>query len=326
MMHAILLPRTGGPDVLEWREVETPRAAPGEVVIAVTAAALNYSDLLQRRGTYSLGIPLPLILGIECSGTVAELGEGVEGWQIGDRVCALVAGGAYAERVAVPAAQLLPVPAGIDPVMAAGLPEAACTVWSNLLDIARLKPGESVLIHGGAGGIGSFAIQTARAMGCRIFATAGGETKLERCRQFGADRAISYRDEDFVAVIRAETDGKGVDVILDNMGAPYLARNISALAHDGRIAMIGLQGGRMAEINLGQMMGLRASLFTTSLRDRPLAEKARIVAGVRRDLWPLLEQGRIEPVIDRAIALPDAQKAHEHMENGDHVGKILLTV
>lgn len=325
-MHAILLPRTGGPDVLEWREVETPRAAPGEVVIAVTAAALNYSDLLQRRGTYSLGIPLPLILGIECSGTVAELGEGVEGWQTGDRVCALVAGGAYAERVAVPAAQLLPVPAGIDPVMAAGLPEAACTVWSNLLDIARLKPGECVLIHGGAGGIGSFAIQTARAMGCRIFATAGGETKLERCRQFGADRAISYRDEDFVAVIRAETDGKGVDVILDNMGAPYLARNISALAHDGRIAMIGLQGGRMAEINLGQMMGLRASLFTTSLRDRPLAEKARIVAGVRRDLWPLLEQGRIEPVIDRAIALPDAQKAHEHMENGDHVGKILLTV
>ncbi len=325
-MHAILLPRTGGPDVLEWREVETPRAAPGEVVLAVTAAALNYSDLLQRRGTYSLGIPLPLILGIECSGTIAELGEGVEGWNVGDRVCALVAGGAYAERVAVPATQLLPVPAGVDPVMAAGLPEAACTVWSNLLDIARLQPGESVLIHGGAGGIGSFAIQTARAMGCRVFATAGGETKLARCRQFGADRAISYRDEDFVAVVRAETGGKGVDVILDNMGAPYLARNISALAHDGRVAMIGLQGGRIAEVNLGQMMGVRASLFTTSLRDRPLPEKARIVAGVRRDLWPLIEQGRLEPVIDRTFPLCDAQRAHDHMENGDHVGKIVLTI
>lgn len=325
-MHAILLPRTGGPEVLEWCEVDTPRAAPGEVVIAVTAAAMNYSDLLQRRGTYSLGIPLPLILGIECSGTIAELGEGVDGWQVGDRVCALVAGGTYAERVAVPAAQLLPIPAGIDPLLAAGLPEAACTVWSNLLDIARLQPGESVLIHGGAGGIGSFAIQTAKAMGCHVFATAGGETKLARCREFGADRTISYRDEDFVAIVREETGGRGVDVILDNMGAPYLSRNISALAHDGRIAMIGLQGGRLAEINLGQMMGLRASLFTTSLRDRPLAEKARIVAGVRNDLWPLLEEGRIRAVIDRQFPLQDAQSAHEYMENGDHVGKILLTV
>ncbi|GLR55019.1 NAD(P)H-quinone oxidoreductase [Shinella yambaruensis] len=324
-MHAILLPRTGGPDVLEWREVETPRAAPGEVVVAVAAAALNYSDLLQRRGTYSLGIPLPLILGIECSGTIVELGDGVEGWQVGERVCALVAGGAYAEQVAVPAAQLLSLPANVDPIAAAGLPEAACTVWSNLLDIARLRPGETVLVHGGAGGIGSFAIQTARAMGCRVFATAGGEAKLSRCSAFGADRAISYRDEDFVAVVRAETGGRGVDVILDNMGAPYLSRNISALAHDGRITMIGLQGGRSAEVNLGQMMGLRASLFTTSLRDRPLAEKARIVAGVRRDLWPLLENGRIAPVIDRTVPLREARAAHAYMEGGGHVGKILLT-
>ncbi|MET3794045.1 NAD(P)H-quinone oxidoreductase [Aquamicrobium terrae] len=323
-MHAILLPRTGGPDALEWREVETPRAGPGEVLIAVTAAALNYSDLLQRRGTYSLGIPLPLILGIECSGTIAELGDGVEAWQVGDRVCALVAGGAYAERVVVPAAQVLPIP--VDPVIAAGLPEAACTVWSNLLDIARLQPAETVLVHGGAGGIGSFAIQTAHALGCRVFATAGGEEKLARCRALGAARAISYREEDFVTVVREETNGKGVDVILDNMGAPYLSRNVSALAHDGRIAMIGLQGGRTAEINLGQMMGLRASLFTTSLRDRPLAEKARIVAGVRRDLWPLLASGRIKPVIDQKFPLQEARSAHEYMESGDHVGKILLTL
>lgn len=323
-MHAILLPRTGGPDALEWREVETPRAGPGEVLIAVTAAALNYSDLLQRRGTYSLGIPLPLILGIECSGTIAELGDGVEAWQVGDRVCALVAGGAYAERVVVPAAQVLPIP--VDPVIAAGLPEAACTVWSNLLDIARLQPAETVLVHGGAGGIGSFAIQTAHALGCRVFATAGGEEKLARCRALGAARAISYREEDFVTVVREETNGKGVDVILDNMGAPYLSRNVSALAYDGRIAMIGLQGGRTAEINLGQMMGLRASLFTTSLRDRPLAEKARIVAGVRRDLWPLLASGRIKPVIDQKFPLQEARSAHEYMESGDHVGKILLTL
>ncbi|MGS1097216.1 NAD(P)H-quinone oxidoreductase (plasmid) [Aquamicrobium terrae] len=323
-MHAILLPRTGGPDALEWREVETPRAGPGEVLIAVTAAALNYSDLLQRRGTYSLGIPLPLILGIECSGTIAELGDGVEAWQVGDRVCALVAGGAYAERVVVPAAQVLPIP--VDPVIAAGLPEAACTVWSNLLDIARLQPAETVLVHGGAGGIGSFAIQTAHALGCRVFATAGGEEKLARCRALGAARAISYREEDFVTVVLEETNGKGVDVILDNMGAPYLSRNVSALAHDGRIAMIGLQGGRTAEINLGQMMGLRASLFTTSLRDRPLAEKARIVAGVRRDLWPLLASGRIKPVIDQKFPLQEARSAHEYMESGDHIGKILLTL
>lgn len=323
-MKAVMLAQFGGPEALVWDDVPAPRAGPGEIVLRVHAAALNYADLLQRRGTYGIEQSLPRIIGYECSGIVAEVGAGVTGWSVGDAACALVSSGAYASLVAVPAAQLLPIPAGIDLVAAAALPEAACTVWSNVLDLGALKAGESLLVHGGAGGIGSFAIQAARAIGARVFATAGSPDKLERCRDFGADRAISYADEDFVAVIEAETGGRGADVILDNMGAAYLGRNVAALAFDGRITMIGLQGGRDAEINLGAMMRKRAALFTTSLRDRPPVAKARIVAGVRDDLWPHVAAGRIRPVIDRSFPLAEAAAAHRYMESGSHVGKILL--
>lgn len=323
-MRAALLTRTGGPDVLRLEEVPAPRPGPGEVVVAVHATALNYADLLQRRGTYGAGIPLPTILGLECSGTIAEIGSGVEGWAVGDAVCALVDGGGYAERVAVPAAQLMPVPAGIDLVAAAALPEAACTVWSNIIDIARLAAGETLLVHGGAGGIGSFAIQAGRAIGARVFATAGGPDKLAHCLRMGAERAIDYKAEDFVAVMREETDGRGADVILDNMGALYLGRNIEVLAPDGRIAMIGLQGGRDGNIPLGRMMAKRGALFTTSLRDRPAVAKAAIVAGVRRDLWPHIDAGRIIAVIDRTFHLSEVAEAHRYMESGRHSGKIIL--
>lgn len=323
-MKAVMLTQFGGPEALVWDDVPAPRAGMGEIVLRVHAAALNYADLLQRRGTYGIEQSLPRIIGYECSGVVAEIGAGVTGWRVGDPACALVSSGAYASFVATPAAQVLPIPTGIDLVEAAALPEAACTVWSNVLDLGALQPGETLLVHGGAGGIGSFAIQAAKAIGVRVFATAGSADKLQRCRDFGADRAISYADEDFVAVIEAETGGHGADVILDNMGAAYLGRNVAALAFDGRIAMIGLQGGRDAQINLGAMMRKRAALFTTSLRDRPPAAKARIVAGVLRDLWPHVAAGRIRPVIDRSFPLAEAAAAHRYMESGSHVGKILL--
>jgi len=323
-MRAIVLTRTGGPEALSCTTLPDPRPAQGEVLIDVQATALNYADLLQRRGTYGTPALLPSVLGIECSGTVAEIGPGVTGWTVGDRVCALVSGGAYAERCCAPATQLMPVPAGVDLTSAAALPEAACTVWSNLIDIARLAAPDVLLVHGGAGGIGSFALQVARALGLRAFATAGDARKLARCVELGAERAISYRSEDFVAVLKHETAGRGADVILDNMGAGYLTRNIDALAPDGRIAMIGLQSGRDGEIALGKMMGKRAALFTTSLRDRPLAAKARIVAGVLADFWPLLSTAKLAPVVDTVFPLAEMDKAHAYMESGQHIGKIVV--
>lgn len=325
-MRAVVLPHTGGPEALVLAEVPDPHPSSGEVVIDVHATALNFADLLQRKGTYGTPTTLPGILGIECSGTILAHGPDVEGWNVGDEVCALVSGGAYAERVAVPATQLLRRPHNVDLVSAAALPEAACTVWSNLVDIAALRAGDVLLVHGGAGGIGTFAIQAACAIGARVFATAGGGEKMQRCVEFGAERAISYRDEDFVAVVKNATGQRGADIILDNMGAAYLVRNIEALAPDGRIAMIGLQSGRDAEIPLGRMMAKRASLFTTSLRDRALDAKARIVEGVRRDLWPHVERGAIAPVIDRIFPLAEMAEAHRYMESGSHIGKIVVSV
>ncbi|AWM87066.1 NAD(P)H-quinone oxidoreductase [Microvirga sp. 17 mud 1-3] len=325
-MRAVILPHTGGPEALVLAEVPDPSPAAGEVIVDVHATALNFADLLQRRGTYGTPAALPGILGIECSGLVASLGDGVEGWAVGDEVCALVSGGAYAERVAVPATQLLRRPLNVDLTIAAALPEAACTVWSNLIDISGLAADDVLLVHGGGGGIGTFAIQTGRSIGSRVFATAGSAEKLQRCVELGSERAISYRHEDFVAVVKDETGGYGADVILDNMGAAYLGRNIDALAPDGRIAMIGLQSGRDAEIPLGRMMAKRSSLFTTSLRDRPLAAKARIVEGVRRDLWPRIEGGDILPVVDRIFPFAGMAAAHRYMEDGKHVGKIVVSI
>ncbi|MGE5287327.1 MAG: NAD(P)H-quinone oxidoreductase [Micromonosporaceae bacterium] len=323
-MHAIVIAEPGGPDVLTWADVPDPVPGPGEVIIDVTASAINRADLMQRRGLYPPPPGAPPYPGLECSGTVSALGPGVAGWREGDQVCALLAGGGYAEKVAVPAGQLLPLPEGVQVTEAAALPEVACTVWSNVFGLARLAEGETFLVHGGAGGIGTFAIQLGRARGARVLATASSPEKLARCVVLGAEHAISYRDEDFPEVVREVTGGKGANVILDVMGASYLARNITALAADGRLVIIGLQGGTRAEIDLGQLMGKRASLHATTLRARPTAAKAAIVAEVREHVWPLIAAGTVTPVIDRVIPMRDAAAAHKVVEASAHIGKVLL--
>jgi len=325
-MKTVIFERFGDPDVLQLVERPTPGIKPGEVLIDIHATALNFSDLLQRRGTYVMKTEGENILGIECSGVITEVGANVSNRAVGDRVCALLPGGGYGEQVAVNAEHVLPCPQGLSLLEAAALPEAACTLWSNLRDIGRLQPGETVLIHGGAGGVGSLAIQWARQWGARVLTTAGSPDKLQRCLELGADVAIDYHNEDFVDVVARVTEGRGVDVILDNMGAAYLARNIEALAVDGRIVMIGLQSGREAPIHLGKMMGKRAALHTTSLRDRSAAAKAAIVAGVLHDVWPHLLTGTIKPVIDKTFPLSDVVAAHAYMESGGHVGKIVLQI
>lgn len=285
---------------------------------------MNRADLLQRQGHYPPPPGIADYPGLECSGRVAALGPDVSGWRVGDEVCALLAGGGYAERVVVPAGQVLPIPRGIDPVTAAGLPEVACTVWSNVFMLAGLRSGESFLVHGGGSGIGTLAIQLAAHAGARVFTTAGSAEKLARCRQLGADVTINYREEDFVARVREETAGRGVDVILDIVGASYLARNLAALAADGRLVIIGLQGGRRAELDLGTLLARRGTVRATSLRSRPIDQKAEIVAAVLTSVWPLLESARIRPVIDRTLPLNRADEAHALLEAGEVVGKIVL--
>jgi putative PIG3 family NAD(P)H quinone oxidoreductase len=263
---------------------------------------------------------------MECSGTVAALGEGVSGWQVGDEVCALLTAGGYATHVAVPVGQVMPVPDGVSLVDAASIPEVAATVWSNVWMTARLAEGESLLVHGGAGGIGSFAIQLAHALGHRVLTTAGTPEKLELCRSLGADVAISYRDEDFVAVAK---EAGGVDVLLDNMGASYLSRNVDALATDGRMVVIGMQGGTRAELDLNAMLRKRASLIATTLRGRPgdgPRGKAAICAEIVEHVWPLLADGRVRTLVHERIPLEQVQRAHALMDSGEHSGKILLTV
>ncbi|KFZ83255.1 NAD(P)H-quinone oxidoreductase [Amycolatopsis sp. MJM2582] len=321
-MYAITIREPGDPDVLEWTEVPDPVAGEGEVVIEVAASAVNRADLLQRQGNYPPPPGASEILGLECSGTIAEIGEGVEGWRIGDEVCALLAGGGYGEKVAVPAGQLLPLPAEVELLAAAGLPEVACTVWANVVMHAGLSEGDVLLVHGGAGGIGTHAIQVAKALGATVAVTAGSEERLESCRQLGADIAINYKEQDFVEVLRAETDG--ANVILDNMGAKYLGRNIDALAMDGRLVVIGMQGGVKGELNIGKLMGKRASVFGAGLRSRPLAQKAAIVADVRERLWPLVEQGSVKPIVGQVVPMAEAASAHRALEDGTVFGKVLL--
>jgi putative PIG3 family NAD(P)H quinone oxidoreductase len=322
-MRAITIREPGGPDVLEWTEVPDPEPGPGEVLVEVAASAVNRADLLQRQGHYPPPPGASDILGLECSGTVAALGEGVEGWQYGDEVCALLAGGGYAEKVVVPAVQLLPVPAEVSLLTAAALPEVACTVWSNVVMISRLTAGEVLLIHGGAGGIGTHAIQVGKALGATVAVTAGSPERLERCSQLGADITINYREQDFVEVLKKENDG--ADVILDNMGASYLDRNIDALARDGRLAIIGMQGGSKTEFNVGKLMAKRATVSGTTLRARPVEDKGRIVADVREKLWPLLENGSVQPIVGQAIPLSEAANGHRALEEGGVFGKVLLT-
>jgi putative PIG3 family NAD(P)H quinone oxidoreductase len=322
-MRAITIREPGGPDVLEWTEVPDPEPGPGEVLVEVAASAVNRADLLQRQGRYPPPPGASDILGLECSGTIAALGEGVEGWQYGDEVCALLAGGGYAEKVVVPAVQLLPVPAEVSLLTAAALPEVACTVWSNIVMISRLTAGEVLLIHGGAGGIGTHAIQVGKALGATVAVTAGSPERLERCSQLGADITINYREQDFVEVLKKENDG--ADVILDNMGASYLDRNIDALARDGRLAIIGMQGGSKTEFNVGKLMAKRATVSGTTLRARPVEDKGRIVADVREKLWPLVENGSVQPIVGQAIPLSEAANGHRALEEGGVFGKVLLT-
>jgi putative PIG3 family NAD(P)H quinone oxidoreductase len=325
-MRAVIAQGTGGPDVLGVAEVPDPVPGAGEVLVRVAAAGLNRADLLQRQGFYPPPPGASEIIGMECSGTVAALGDGVTQWQVGDEVCALLAGGGYAELVAVPAGQLMPVPAGIDLVTAAAIPEVACTVWSNVFMVAGLRPTETLLVHGGAGGIGTFAIQLASRLGSRVLTTGGTPEKLELCRSLGADVAISYRDEDFVAVAREATDGNGVDVILDNMGAKYLGRNIDALAIEGRLVIIGMQGGTRAELDINALLRKRAAVIATTLRSRPTGEKSAICASVVEHVWPLVAEGLVRPVVHGSMPLDQVAAAHALMESGEHTGKILLTV
>jgi putative PIG3 family NAD(P)H quinone oxidoreductase len=326
-MRAVTISEPGGPEVLEWTEVPDPACGPGEVIVDVAATAVNRADLLQRQGFYPPPPGAPDILGLECSGLISEVGEGVTGWAVGDEVCALLAGGGYAERVAVPAGQLLPRPAGVELATAAALPEVTCTVWSNVFLLAGLRRGESFLVHGGSSGIGTMAIQLAARAGARVFTTAGTAAKLDVCRELGAEVGINYRDEDFVERVKAATGGAGVDVVLDNMGAKYLARNVDALAVGGRLVTIGMQGGTKAELDLGTLMRKRGSVHATTLRSRPATGpggKAEIVAAVRHDVWPDVERGVVRPIVDRRLPLSRAAEAHAVVEASEHIGKVLL--
>ncbi|MDH6451482.1 MULTISPECIES: NAD(P)H-quinone oxidoreductase [unclassified Streptomyces] len=323
-MYAITIPEPGGPEALVWSEVPDVVAGEGEVLVEVVAGAVNRADILQRQGFYNPPPGASPYPGLECSGRIAEIGPGVSGWAVGDEVCALLAGGGYAEKVAVPAGQLLPVPKGIDVRQAAALPEVVCTVWSNVFMIAHLRPGETLLVHGGSSGIGTMAIQLAKAVGAKVAVTAGTAQKLERCAELGADILINYREQDFVEEVRAATDGAGADVILDNMGAKYLDRNVNALAVNGRLAIIGMQGGVKGELNIATLLNKRAAISATSLRARPPAEKKAIVAAVREHVWPLLDAGHIRPVVDRELPMSDAAAAHRVVEESGHIGKVLL--
>lgn len=319
-----MITEPGEPEVLQVQEVPDPVIGPEEVLVRVAAAGLNRADLLQRQGNYPPPPGASPYLGMEVSGTIAALGENVAGRTVGDEVCALISGGGYAEYVAVPASMLMPVPAGLSLIDAAALPEAACTVWSMLFTAGRLQPGESVLIHGGTSGIGTMAIQLAHARGSRIFTTAGTARKVAFCRDLGADVAINYREEDFVARVAAETHGAGVDVVLDNMGASYLPRNVHALGLGGRLIVLGLQGGRKGELDLGMLLVKRATVHAASLRSRPLTQKADIVAETQHAVWPLIEAGSVRPIIDRVLTLDDAAEAHRLLESSEHIGKVLL--
>jgi putative PIG3 family NAD(P)H quinone oxidoreductase len=326
-MRAVTVTEPGGPEVLVWTEVPDPVCGPGEVIVDVAATAVNRADLLQRQGFYPPPPGASDIIGLECSGVISEVGEGVIGWAVGDEVCALLSGGGYAERVAVPAGQLLPRPSGVELATAAALPEVTCTVWSNVFLLAGLRRGENFLVHGGSSGIGTMAIQLAARAGARVFTTAGTAAKLAVCRELGADVGINYREEDFVARVAEETGGAGVDVVLDNMGAKYLGRNVDALATGGRLVSIGMQGGTKAELDLGKLMRKRASVHATTLRSRPATGpggKAEIVAAVRHDVWPDVERGGLRPIVDRRLPMSRAAEAHAVVEASEHIGKVLL--
>ncbi|GLZ00302.1 NAD(P)H-quinone oxidoreductase [Actinoplanes sp. NBRC 103695] len=308
------------PDGLNWTEVDEPVAGDGEVIVDVTAAAVNRADVLQRQGNYPPPAGSPPYPGLECSGVISAIGPGVRDHNVGERVCALLAGGGYAERVAVPAGQLLPVPRGMSVQEAAALPEVACTVYSN---VGRLRRDAVFLVHGGGGGIGTFAVQYGKALGATVVVTARA-AKHDALRKLGADLTIDYTTDDFVAATEEFTGGRGADIVLDIIGAKYLERNLDVLATGGRIAVIGLQGGRKAELDLGKLMRKRGSISATTLRSRSVADKSKIVSGVRDNVWPLVDAGEIKPIIDVTMPMSEAIEAHRRMEASDHLGKIVL--
>ena len=324
-MRAVLASGPGGPEVLSLADLPDPQPGPGEVAISVVASAVNRADLLQRQGNYAPPPGASDVLGLECSGTIAAVGEGVTDWSVGDECCALLAGGGYADRVVCAAGQVMPVPAGVSLVDAAALPETACTVWSNVFMVAGLRRDEWFLVHGGAGGIGTLAIQLAAAVGARVMTTAGSADKLEQCAALGAEVTIDYKQQDFVAEVLDATDGHGADVILDNMGAAYLGRNVDALATEGRLVVIGLQGGTKAELDLGTLLRKRGAVIATALRSRPVAEKTAICAAVVEHVWPLVAAGKVRPVVHDRFPLDQAAAAHTVVEDSSSVGKVLLT-
>lgn len=327
-MRAVVVTEPGAPEVMQVQHVPDPVPKQDEVIIQVAATAVNRADLLQRQGNYPPPKGASPYLGMECSGTIAAVGETVAGWSVGDKVCALLSGGGYAEKVAVPVGQLLAVPEGIGLVDAASLPETTCTVWSMVFgtDAGRLQPGERLLVHGGTSGIGTMAIQIAHGRGAIVFATAGTRRKTQFCTDLGAGAAINYRDEDFEDRVRKETDGRGVDVVLDNMGASYLPRNIAALATGGRLIVLGLQGGTKGELNLGSLLSKRAYVHAAGLRGRPAAGKADIVAETQANVWPMIEAGTVRPIVDRVLTLDDAAEAHRLVDSSEHIGKVVLRV
>ncbi|MFJ6003539.1 NAD(P)H-quinone oxidoreductase [Arthrobacter sp. NPDC092385] len=323
-MRAVVIEGAGGPEVLSVQEVPDPVPAAGEVLIDVVAAGLNRADVQQRRGLYPPPEGASAVPGLEVSGYVAEAGE--SGFAAGDAVVALLAGGGYAEKVAVPAGQVVAAPGGVDLVQAAGLPETAATVWSNLVLQAGLGRGDDVLIHGASGGIGVMAVQVSLALGAVPHVTAGSAAKLDVARSLGVRTLIDYREQDFVQELLTATDGRGADVILDVVGAAYLARNVESLAPGGRLVVIGLQGGARAELDLAALMRKRASVAGTTLRARPVAEKAAIMAAVRDNVWPLVASGAVRPFVDRTFPLAQVAEAHTYFDSGEHTGKILLVM
>lgn len=323
MSSAVRFEHPGGPEVLRLVPVGRPDLGPDEVRIEVAAAGVNNADLLERRGQYPVPPGAPPGPGLECAGTVTAVGRDVRAWRPGDRVCALLAGGGYAEETVAPAAQVMPVPPGLTMIEAAALPEVACTVYSNLAMIAALRAGQTVLVHGAAGGIGSFATQWATAVGARVVATAGSDAKTEAARGLGAVAAVNYRTADFVAAALDATDGVGVDVVLDVVGAPYLRRNLECLAPDGHLVVIGGSVG-VTGLDLWELMSRRASISATLLRGRPAHQKAAIVAGVVRDVLPLVGSGAVRAVVDTVVPLDRADRAHELLESGRTVGKVVL--
>lgn len=323
-MRAVYAREPGGPEVLEVRDVPAPVAGPDEVVIDIEAAGVNRPDLAQRRGVYPPPPGASDVLGLECAGLVSAVGDGVTDWSVGDRVCALVISGGYADQVAVPAGQLLAVPDGLTTVEAASFPEVLSTVWSNVFMLAALQPGETLLVHGGGGGIGTMAIQLAHTLGATVVTTVGSDAKADAVRALGADLTINYHEQDFAETLRAAYPD-GADVVLDNIGAKYLSSNLDVLATEGRMVVIGLQGGARAEIDLSVLMRKRAALIATLLRPRPAAEKAAIIASVAANAWPLIADGRVRPTVHATVPLDEAARAHQIVEESSHVGKVVLT-